>query len=270
MRRSSSIATVLLTLVLFAAPVARAQSAAQTDLSRWTQPVVAGILLHVAGEGAAHGDDLHLPIHQRITIEAVAVDQHGRTYPQERFRFAFELDPSCRGLVELKGISRGTITLETGRRNGSCEALYSVPTNMNLDRHLRIQVGEESRPGDSRWQPLAVDSDEEQVALSLYRAILDRDPDPKWLAAAADEIRREGTRHLVHSLLNAPGFIEHRGRLKPEELLADFYRGLLGRDLDASGLSTYGKAMRRARYEVVIHQILASDEFRRRVARRQG
>jgi hypothetical protein len=232
--------------------------------------VVAGIRLHVAGEGAAQGDDLHLPLHGRITIEADAVDQHGDPFPQERFRCEFELNRSCRGVVDLRGISKGTITLETGRRPGSCEALYSVPTNMNLDRHLRIEVGEERRPGDSRWQPLAVDSDEEQVALSLYRAILDRDPDPKWLAAAADEIRRDGTRHLVHSLLNDPGFNEHRGRLEPEELLADFYRGLLGRAVDAAGRSTYGKQMRRARYESVIDEILSSDEFRKRVARRRG
>ncbi len=257
-------------LVAFAAATAVLPAHAQIDMNRWSQPVVAGTHLRVPGQGSINGDTLYLPLRQRIEIEAEAEDQFGRQFPQANFRFGFDLDQSCRGLVELEDFSHGTITLKTGGRTGSCDVLYWVPNNMNLDRHLNIQVGERARRGGGDQGRLALRTRPELVAASIYRAIIDRDPDPRWLAAAADEVRREGTRNLVHALLNDPQFNEHRGRSQPEELLGDFYRALLGRDPDPSGLQTYGSDMRRARYEAVINDILASNEFRQRVTRLPG
>ncbi len=267
MRRFTLTVTALLALVVAAATPA---ADAQVDLSRWDQPVVAQTLLRVPGEGAAKGDTLYLPLHQRIVIEAEAVDQHGRPFPQENFRFGFDLDSSCQGLVSLESFSHGTISLQTGKRAGTCEVLFWVPNNMNLDHHLQIQVGGTAPRDEPQHISGGIDTREELVAASIFRAVLDREPDPSWLAAAADEVRRHNTGDVVRSLLSGPEFGDLRRRRSADQLLADFYRGLLGREPDPAGAKTYGDDLRRGRYEAVINDILSSDEFRRRVTRLPG
>lgn len=255
-------AALVLTLVSTAAPAARAQ----TDIYRWHRPVVADTVLVFPGDGAVDGDTLYLPLGRRIEIEAEAVDQSGRRFPQEFFRFGFDLDRGCNGLVELEGIAHGTITVKTGKRAGSCGLLFWVPNNMNLDRQMRVEVGRQA-PLAQAPPTEAIDTREELVAASLFRAILAREPDAQWLAAAAEQVRRNETRDQIRSLLASPEFSARRRTVSPEGLLRDFYLGLLGREPDPSGMRTYRDEMHAGKFEEVIVDILSSNEFRERVAR---
>jgi hypothetical protein len=265
MRQPTLALTALLALAA-ATPAAQAQ----TDLGRWREPVVAQTTLRFPGAGAADAETLYLPMANRVQIEAEAVDQYGRAFPQERFRFGFDLDPSCNGLVSLDGVSHGTITLKTGKRTGSCEVLFWVPNNMNLDRRMRIEVGRQAAAITTRPATEAIDTREELVAASLFRAILAREPDSQWLVTGAEQVRRNETRDQIRSLLGSPEFSERRRTVSPEGLLRDFYVGLLGREPDPSGVRTYRDDVRAGRFEEVIVDILSSNEFRERVTRELG
>lgn len=257
-------------LLALAAAAAAPAAHAQTDVDRWTEPVVARTVLRFPGDGGAEGDTLYLPLGHRTSFEAEAVDQFGRAFPQDRFRFGFDLDQSCNGLVSLDGISHGTITVHTGKRAGSCEVLFWVPNNMNLDRRLRIEVGRQAAPIAVRPTTGAIDTREELVAASLFRAVLGREPDAQWLANAAEQVRRNETRDQIRSLLASPEFSDRRRSVSAEDLLRSFYRGLLGRDPDAAGIRGYRGEMHDGDYEEVIVDILSSPEFRDRVTREVG
>jgi hypothetical protein len=256
-------AVLALTLASTAAPAARAQ----TDLYRWNRPVVAETVLWFPGEGAVEGETLYLPLGRRIEIEAQAVDQSGRRFPQKFFRFGFDLEQGCNGLVALEGIVHGTITVKTGKQAGSCGLLFWVPNNMNLDRQMRVEVGRPPPPPQAPPAAEAIDTREELVAVSLFRAILGREPDAQWLAAAAEQVRRNETRDQIRSLLSSPEFSARRRTVSPEGLLRDFYVGLLGREPDPSGMRSYRDEMHAGKFEEVIVDILSSNEFRERVAR---
>ena len=270
----------LLTLVSVVALVAPAAVAAQTapiDPARWSQPVVAETVLRAPGQGTVEGDTLRLPAGKRVGVEAQARDQNGRPFPQERFRFGFDLDGSCNGLVQLESFDHGTINLRTADRSGTCEVLFWVPNNMNLDRRLRLEVGRTSRPAPDVAAPapapggeLVVGNRYELTAASIYQAVLGRNPDARWLADAATEARRGHSQDLIRNLLGTDEFRSRRQRLSPEQLLESFYRGMLGRDLDPSGRQTYAGDMRAGRYEDVLLDLLRSDELRQRLAREAG
>lgn len=266
MRQPKLIFIALLTLAASVVPAAHAQ----TDVGRWNEPVVARTSLRFPGEGGIDGDTLYLPLGRRVSFEAEAVDQYGRAFPQERFRFGFDLDRSCNGLVDLEGFSHGTITVKTGKRSGACEVLYWVPNNMNLDRRMRIEVGRRAAPITGQPATEAIDTREELVAASLFRAILAREPDAEWLAAGAAQVARNETREQIRSLLGSPEFSDRRRRVSPEQLLEDFYRGLLGRSADPAGMRSYRDEMHSGKYEEVLVDILSSREFRDRVTRELG
>jgi len=259
----------LIALAALAATVAPATQA-QTDMRQWNEPIVAQTTLRFSSDGSLDGDTLYLPLGRRISFEAEAVDQYGRAFPQERFRFGFDLDRSCNGLVDLEGFSHGTITVRTGKRAGACEVLYWVPNNMNLDQHLRIQVGVKTAPVVRKPTTGAIDTREELVAASLFRAILGREPDPEWLAGAAEQVRRNETRDQIRSLLGGPEFSDRRRRVSPDQLLEGFYQGLLGRPADPAGIRSYRDEMHQGKYEEVILDILSSREFHDRLARELG
>ncbi len=273
-----SVAALFVLCLLYtivAAPAADAQhwSSSRSHRDQWSQPVVADTGLDVHGQGFLDGDTLVLPPGEQISIEARGYDQDGNSFPQERFRFGFDLDNSCRGLVQLEDFEHGTIHVRTGDRTGTCSVLYWVPNNMNLDHTLRIEVGRRNRPPavepgfrppGGRPQGIAVSSHDELVATSVYQAILGRQPDNRWLDDASLQVSRGKTRDLIRSLLDSSEFRGRRSRLSPDQILESFYRGLLGRDLDPSGRRTYLDDVQKGHYEDVIVDILSSDEYHQR------
>lgn len=267
MKRSIFHLTAALVLIL-ALTVTAPEAAAQGDLR---QPVATTTVLSLPGGGTVDGDTLHLPLGQQVELRIEALDQFGRRFPQERLRFEFTMDRNCRGLVELTGANDNGITLRTGKGAGSCDVLLWLPNTMNADRRLRIVA---NRGGSTTGSGVVtrpatgtIDTEEELVAASLFRAVLGRDPDAEWIAASAQEIRHDRTRDQIRSLLGSPEFSQRRQSRAAEDLLRDFYQGLLGREPDAAGVRRYLGDMRDGDFEEVIRDILDSREFRERLAR---
>lgn len=256
-----TVAALVLTLAV-AVPEARAQA----DLD---EPVASETVLSLSGGGTVDGDTLYLPLGQQVDLRIEARDQFGRQFPQQRLRFELDFDRNCGGLVELVGASDNGVTLRTGKGAGTCDALLWLPNNMNTDRRLRIVGNRAGSTGGTTTQPAggAIDTQEEVVAASLFRAVLGRSPDAEWIAGAADQVRRNQTRETIQGLLGSQEFRERRQNRSPEDLLRDFYQGLLGREPDASGARRYRAAMHEGRHEDVIRDILDSREFRDRLAR---
>lgn len=264
MNRSTLLIITALALSLtVAAPEARAQAGPD-------EPVATETVLSLSGGGTVEGDTLYLPLGETVELRVEALDQFGRRFPQERLRFEFDLDRNCQGLVELVDASDDSVTLRTGEDPGSCDVLSWLPNNMNADRRLRIVGNRDGRAGSGvaiRPAPGTIDTREELVAASLFRAVLGRDPDQEWLAGAAEQVRRNQSREAIRSLLASQEFRERRQNRSPEDLLRDFYQGLLGREPDPSGAHRYRGAMHEGRYEDVIRDILDSSEFRDRLTR---
>ncbi len=264
MNRSTLLITTALALSL---TVAAAEARAQAGPD---EPVATETVLSLSGGGTVEGDTLYLPLGETVELRVEALDQFGRRFPQERLRFEFDLDRNCQGLVELVSASDDSLTLRTGEDPGSCDVHSWLPNNMNADRRLRIVGNRDGRAGPglaTRPAPGAIDTREELVAASLFRAVLGRNPDQEWLAGTADQVRRNQTREAIRSLLSSQEFRERRQNRSPEDLLRDFYQGLLGREPDSSGARRYRGAMHEGRYEDVIRDILESSEFRDRLTR---
>ena len=257
----------ILAVALFLAPsTAVPAAAAHCDLDRWSEPVACRIELALHGGGSLRGDTLRLPRSETVELHVAPYDQDGQEFPWDRFRFELDLDRECDDLLEAIETSDDGVTLRTGRSAGTCGALLWIPGNLNLDRELRIEVGA-SRPVPREELDEIVDTREELVAVSLFRAVLVRDPDRRWLEEAAEGVRRGSTRELIASLVASPEFSQRRRSEPPEVLLRDFYEGLLGRDPDPSGFRTYLGDVRDGDYTDVLLSILRSEEFALRVSR---
>ena len=112
-----------------------------------------------------------------------------------------------------------------------------------------------------------IDTRQELIAASIFRALLDREPDRAWLDAAAAQVAQGDTRASVRSILASTEFQQRRATVPPEELLGDLYRGLLGREPDAGGVRTYLDEVQAGRFEEVVDILLRSSEFQQRLAR---
>jgi O-antigen biosynthesis protein len=114
------------------------------------------------------------------------------------------------------------------------------------------------------------DISSEQIALALYRGILDREPDPAGLAVAVEALRYgQPLEELIRDFIASPEF-----RIRGLQLLADtlseqiapaLYRGILDREPDPTGLAHAIEALRSGRpIEEMIRDFIASPEFRTR------
>lgn len=267
MHRTTFFVLALFTLTLAAGAAA---TGAQVDIGRWTAPVAARTVLSLPGHGTVDGDTLHLPVSQRVELEVHATDQLGRAFPQQRFRFEFEFERDCNGLVELVDASDDGVTLQTGRGAGACDVLLWIPGNMNLDRRLQVVVGGSAQAAAVGNQPAVIDTREGRIAGSLFRALLAREPEADWLAAAAIQIRGGDTRTPLRAILGSPEFSQRRSTVGPEELLRGIYQGLLGREPDAGAYRTYLERIRRGNIEEVVGVVLRSSEFQQRHAAAVG
>jgi len=102
----------------------------------------------------------------------------------------------------------------------------------------------------------------EAIARRLYQGVLGRDADPDGLRANAAAVRRGETQNVVDSLLGSGEFRDVEGSKSPRQLLDQFYKGLLGRTPDPSGVQTFLPRMRNREYAGVVTQIMESQEFR--------
>jgi hypothetical protein len=261
MLRSTHLAFALVTLAAVAAAPA---ALAQCDFGQWTAPVVCQPVLSLSSGGTLDGDTLYLPAGRRTELHVQARDQHGSQFPQERFRFGLDLDRSCNGVVELVSSTHGVVVLRTGQRSGRCTAELWIPGNMNLDRQLQIVVGRTAQLAPSPSQTPLIDTREGRIAQSIFRALLAREPDADWVAAAAIQVRQGDAQAPVRAILASSEFAQRRSNVAAEELLRGIYQGLLGREPDAGAYRTYLDRIRRGAFEEVVVIILRSSEFNQR------
>lgn len=267
MHRSSNFTfAALAALLLAGVPAAHAQ----VDLDDWDDPVAAQTVLALRGEGSVQGDTLYLPRGEQVELEVHATDQFGRPFPQDRLRFEFNFRSDCGGLVELVSASDDSVTLKTIRGAGECDVLLWVPGNMNLDRELHVVVGRTPKRAPAtpatNGEPV-LDTREELIAASIFRGLLDREPESAWVEATAPQIARGDARAVVRSILAGSEFQQRRATTPTEELLGDLYRGFFGRDPDSVGIRTYWDEIQDGRFEEVVDVFLRSNEFQQRVAR---
>jgi len=240
-------------------------AAAQRSPSDWSRPVVVSVELSAAPEGERRsvpvdGRTLQLPTRSRIELFADPYDQWGARFPLDRFDLRVEVDRYCNDLVSISRRDEGRLILETGSRTGSCDVLFWVPGNLNLDREVRIEVERGRRSGFSR-------EESELIARWLFQGILGRDVDYNGMRASAVEIQRGELRSQVESMIRSPEFRQRRAGLPAEQLLEEVYQGLLDRLPDTAGVRSYLPRVRRGDLAGVVLTLLASEEIEERLDR---
>jgi len=101
----------------------------------------------------------------------------------------------------------------------------------------------------------------EEIAVRLYRAILQREIDPNARVTATARVRRGRLESLVSFLFDSREFTDVRQRTQPAELLEAFYVGLLDRAPDSDGVNDHLREITRGRYLDAIMELLESGEF---------
>lgn len=238
-------------------------AAAQPCGSGWTEPVVCEVELSLYRAGDRRGErftgtTLRLTTRSEIELAAVAVDQDGRRFPDDRFAYSLELGRYCEDLVSVEELSDGGLRIETGSTTGDCEVLFQVANNLNLDRRIRLVVERSSRDGHARTEA-------EILATWLYRGILGREPEPEGLQSATVQIQQGELGPLVRSFVASPEFQRRRSGMSAAAILESFYQGLLGRAPDTGGVRTYLHEVERGAYADVLWAILQSDELEARL-----
>lgn len=246
-------------------PVVAGSAAAQRAPSDWSRPVVVAVELSAALEGERRsvpvdGRTLELPTRARVELVADPIDQWGSRFPLDRFDLRVEVDRYCNDLVSISRRDEGRLIMETGSRTGSCDVLFWVPGNLNLDREIRIEVERSRRTGFSR-------AESEVLARWLFQGILGRDVDYDGMRASASEIQRGELRSQVDAMVRSPEFRQRRAGLPAEELLDDVYQGILGRLPDTAGVRSYLPRVRRGDLAGVVMTLLSSEEFEERLDR---
>jgi hypothetical protein len=110
------------------------------------------------------------------------------------------------------------------------------------------------------------DAEASVIATRLYRALLGREPDAAGLAGTISEVRAGRGRQRIEEIVSSAEFASHNNPLSPEAILEQFYRGLLGRSVDAAGVSGRIQNFRDKRYAAEAISIIQSQEFRSQLA----
>jgi hypothetical protein len=105
-----------------------------------------------------------------------------------------------------------------------------------------------------------------QILLPLvYRAMLNREPDPSGTASNGPRVQSQGAvgmQAVATSMVTSPEFIALRNASSSAQLVDQFYRGILGRAADPGGLATFTPQLDAGKYAEVIMQLIQSNEFR--------
>ena len=97
------------------------------------------------------------------------------------------------------------------------------------------------------------------VTTTVYRQLLNRDPDQQELQHTSSELA-SGQKQLIDVVARAA----RRAANSDEEAVRILYRRLLGRDADEAGLRGFTEQARREGIETVARDIIASAEYRQR------
>jgi hypothetical protein len=101
------------------------------------------------------------------------------------------------------------------------------------------------------------------IAERLYKAILGRDGDAGGLDGATAAIQRGDLNGQIQGMFNSEEFRNGSRNKRAADLVDQFYRGLLGRAPDRSGMDAFLPRVERREYAGVISEMLGSEEFRK-------
>jgi|CXWL01.1.fsa_nt_gi hypothetical protein len=254
-----------LALLVVAAWLALTPPVAAQDCEAFgPRPVVCGLELELTrqGERARRIDAdsrIQIPAGETVEIGVAGRDQNGRWFPEERFRFGLDVERACERDLDVEhreGDSSFRVT--AGDQRGTCTIAVWIPGNLNLVFPLRIEVVSRARDGYSRAEAA-------YIAERLFAAILGRGADDAGLSAATTEIQRGRLESQVRGMFESTEYRSGSGRRSPDQQLAMFYQGLLGREPDTGGVRTYLDDIGRGRGASVVISIVRSEEFERQL-----
>jgi hypothetical protein len=108
------------------------------------------------------------------------------------------------------------------------------------------------------------------MAARLYLAILGREADGPGLAGASAAILRGELNRQVQGMFDSAEVRQNMASRRSADLVDQFYRGLLGRGADPSGLASYTPRVERGDYVGVVLELLGSAEFRKYMVVAEG
>jgi hypothetical protein len=142
------------------------------------------------------------------------------------------------------------------------EALQAYAEKLAEVHDLTPLLAEIAR-SDEHWRK-TLEARASELVHSLYRGLLDREPEPEALQGYAEKL---ATGHDLTPLLAEIARSDEHWRKTLEarapELMRSLYRGLLGRDPDPEGMQGYLQVIREAGgLEKALSSIVASQEFK--------
>lgn len=111
-------------------------------------------------------------------------------------------------------------------------------------------------------------ADAEVISKRLYRAILGREADTEGLNVTINEVMRANLPAQAQSMFDSSEFKNTQSGKSSSDLLAQFYRGLLDRNPDQSGIDAFMPRMDRRNYVNVIAEMVRSPEFQSKLTGR--
>jgi len=194
---------------------------------------------------------------QQVELELDARDQRGRRFPVERLAIGYD-SSRCRSMLRVELVDDGVLRVAATASQGRCTLQVWLPNNLNFVWEVELEIDVAARIGYSR--------DEAQlIARSLYAAMLRREPDASGLSAATAEIQAGNIDAQVAAMARSAEFRQAIAGMSPTEVLEQFYRGILDREGDSSGMRLYLGEMRRGEYGSVLLKLIRSPEFERRL-----
>ena len=232
--------------------------------SSWTRPVVCGVQVGFSVDDGdwktvAPGKEIRLSMGSKVELEIKAVDQSGWTFPEERLMVGIEEEYGFHDYFTIDEKRGNRLVLIAKNRQGEARVRFWIPGNLNLE----WEVGFEIEPIRSFTR-----SQSEYIVRGLYRAILDRDPDRGGFEPAVMEVQRGRIKSQVDSMFYSDEFKRKRRSLTANELLIQFYEGLLNRKPDSEAVRTYLRRLEKKKYSETIMRIIATEEYQRKLVHR--
>jgi hypothetical protein len=105
----------------------------------------------------------------------------------------------------------------------------------------------------------------QQIAHRLYRALLGRDADPAGLNDTAYDVEHGRTRQRIDAIVASQEFRNHTNGWASDRLVTQIYQGLLDRDPDWPGATNWQRLVEQRKYADALTGIMSSAEFQNKV-----
>jgi hypothetical protein len=258
-----SIRTVALAVISAACFLLPSAAAAQ-NCGDWYRPVVCTADLVLTDtdrrtDQLDDGDRLELGPRDTVEIEIEARDQRGSRFPADRLTLGYD-EYDCRSMLRVEDEGEGRLRITASAAEGRCRLEVWMPNNLNFQWEIEVEISVGARAGYER-------AEAELLATALYAAILDREPDSGGLSGAVAEIQIGNLDAQIAAMTRSTEFRQAITGKLPQDILEQFYRGILDRPSDSAGMRLYLSEMQRGQYASVLTKLIRSPEFERRLQR---